>query len=481
MNALILNIPKGFWIDDWKHNFINVLPMGVFAIANYCNQKGHRVFVANAGVFQNRNTSIEKILNRIKDTNTEVLGMPLHWHLSGHDVLKTAEFIKKTMPGIKIVLGGLTASVYPAEIMNVCSSIDGIIVGDGELPFCKYLDVLGEARHDPDLRNVPNLMWRMDGIVHDNGISHVAGNEQMSQLDFSPQGSIFSMAEYANGMRIHDAVRGITLDMLHQPTKEKLFFMSIGRGCSYNCVYCSGSKMSHRQYCGRDRVTVRSPASVLVDFQRCYAAGFRRFHIGFDPAFNNKEYYYQELFASLRRSLGNGLELIFEAYGLPSGAFLELAAKSFAWVGIILSPCFFTLEDRRLFKGYFFSNDELEEKLKEISSFQNCQGFVYYAVTSLENWSQESIDKRISNMRSVQDRYGCEMSVLPIYAEPGSPWVSFPGSFGKHVFQFSFHDFFTEWQRPFGKWNDRLTGIEGTERVMRRIQAGLKLDTIDPR
>ena len=474
MNGLILHIPKGFWSDDQRHSFINALPMGVFAIANYCNQRGHRVLVTNAAAFPKRDLALKTILGRIIDTNNQVIGIPLHWHLSGYDIILTAKFLKEHMPGLKVILGGLTASVYPDQLMECCPEIDGIIVGDGELPFCSYLDKIRCSPQDPDFGAVPNLVWRSDDSIIHNEVNYIANSDQLSELDFSPQGTVFSMSEYMNKMRIEEAVSGTVPVSLDQPTRDKLFFISTGRGCSYNCIYCSGSAVANKRYCRRSGVTMRSPDSVVADFQRCYAAGFRRFHIGFDPAFASKDQYYQELFFLLQKKIGSDIQLVFEAYGLPASAFLKSANKTFAWVGIILSPCFFSEAVRKAYKGYYFSNEQLEEKLKEIHLYKNCQGFVYYAVSKLEEWSIESLLKKIDYMRFLKEHYFCEVTALPIYVEPGSPWVSFPKLLNKKVFDFSFQDFLTEWQKPFVGWNDRLTGITGTGLIMQQIHAGIR-------
>jgi hypothetical protein len=473
MKAFIQGIPKGFWSDDWRHNFVNALPMGVFAIANYCKRQGHDVRVSNASVYGDRQTALEVMLRRIRDFGAEVVGIPLHWHLSGYDVLRTAQRIKETLPQVHVVLGGVTASAYPVEILEYSPFVDSVIVGDGEIPFCSLLDVLKFSPKDPDFSSVPNLVWRDADAIIKNGIGYVARAEELSDLDFSPQGSLLTMREYANGLRLEDAVNGIPFNLYGQDIGRRAFFMNIGRGCTYNCIYCGGSRVAHQRLAGRDGITVRKVTSVVADFQRCFTAGFRRFHICFDPEFPQKEQYFEELFESIRSSIGSECQLIFEAYNLPSRTFLESAGMTFAWVGIVISPCFFDLGIRRACKGYSFSDEAMEEKVKEIFSIQRCQPFIYYAVTPMEDWSDENLFKRIETICRLRSRTGVELTVLPIFAEPASPWVLFPEVFGKRKFSFDFRGFLQEWQRPLSGWNDHLTGIRGTARIMERFQGAL--------
>jgi hypothetical protein len=222
-------------------------------------------------------------------------------------------------------------------------------------------------------------------------------------------------------MRMVDTITGIQCESLDQPIEKKLFFMSVGRGCNLNCVYCGGSSRSFRRYCRRDRISVRSAESVAADFERCHRAGFRRFHIAFDPPFARKEEYFEKLFRLIRLRHEREFTLLFEVYGLPSPSFLEAASKTFSWTGIILSPCFFDEALRAQYKGYTFTDAEMEASLAEIATHTNCDAFVYYAITCLERWEPADVATRAAYMRRLGERFRCEVSALPIYAEPGIP------------------------------------------------------------
>jgi hypothetical protein len=470
MRALILGLPKGFWSEDWSRNFVNALPMGVFAIANHCNDWGHDVRIVNAAVCGSRERAIETILRRLDETRAAVVGIPLHWHLAGYDVLRAAEFLKKARPALRIVLGGLTASVYPREILERFPAVDAVIAGDGEVPFCALLDALEGRTGEPDLSGVPNLHWRKHGAIRDNGLRYVASSEQLSALDFSPRAGVCPPGDYANGLVLHEAIQGLSPDPSLQPLDRRMFFMNIGRGCSYTCAYCGGSRTSHLRYTGRDEVTVRSVTSVVTDFERCHAAGFRRFHICFDPAFPNKQAYFEALFDGVRRTIGTGSDLVFESYGLPSRALAEAAAEAFSSVGLIVSPCFFEPAIRRVCKGYAFSDEEMEICLLELATIDRCQAFVYFAVTPREDWSDQLLAGRIERLVGLRRRTGASISVMPVFAEPGSPWVALPDGSPERRFSLSFDDFFELWRQPLDGWNDRLTGVTGIDRVMARFQ-----------
>ena len=47
-------------------------------------------------------------------------------------VLKLSESIKNHFPTIPIVIGGMHPTIYPAEILENCPSIDYVVIGEGE-------------------------------------------------------------------------------------------------------------------------------------------------------------------------------------------------------------------------------------------------------------------------------------------------------------------------------------------------------------
>jgi hypothetical protein len=469
MNAMLLHVPKGFSSDDWRRNYINIMPMGLLSIAHFANARGHDVKIMNAAVHGNREVALKLVVERIEGGRCEVVGLPLHWHLSGYDACWVAERIKAAFPACHVVLGGITATVLAEELLDACSAVDAIVRGDGELPFAAYLDELSKPPAARDLSSVPNLCWRRDGRPATNTAVYVAAAAEYSSFDFSVDDVLYDLAEYAAGPSLFDVIRGRPFDFSAERLEDKVYFLNVGRGCSLSCIYCAGSAVSFARYFHRREVVYRSVDAVLRSVKAAARTGFSKLHVCFDAPCAGKDDYFISLFTRIRREVPHDLSMLFETYDLPSTRFLDAFSASFKEAIVVVSPCFFDSEKMRRFKGYHFTREEMERALGEIRGYPNLQAFVYFAITPVEEWDDGRIVERVRYMRHLTETYGCKVSAMPVLAEPGSPWVSFPELYGEPAIPLTFRDFWEEWQKPLDSWSERLCHLPGVNGIVARI------------
>ncbi len=469
MRSIIVHIPKGFSADDWSHNYINVMPMGVFSIANYAVFAGHSCRVMNAAVYECREHALELVYRRIEQDGIGVVGLPLHWHLSGYDVCFAAEQIKDRFPECRVVLGGITATIFAKELLNACPAIDAVVMGDGEVAFASYLDVLDKPVDERDFGIVPNLCLRTDAGLFTSAKRQVDTDVEMGRYNFSIADCIYDVREYAGGPSMFDVIKGKRVDLLNQPIEDRAFFINIGRGCSLNCVYCAGSSVSFARYFHRQELTVRPAASVVRTVLDAVEVGFSKFHICFDAPFSGKDDYFAEIFTSIAAATNTDLSLLYETYNLPSRRFLDSFASSFNKATIMISPCFVESSLMQKYKGYHFTRSEMEDCLTQIGKYPNLNCFVYFAITCLENWNDDTIRELVLYMKQLKNRWGCQASAMPILAEPGSPWVAFGSMYADAALGLGFADFYREWQRPLNEWNPTLCNLPAINEVFARI------------
>ena len=479
MRAMIIGVPKGFHHEQWDRNYINILPAGVFALANHANLHGHRVRVMNAAVHGSHEAAMEVITRRMQEYRVEVIGIPVHWHLVGYDACWAARRIKQAFPACRVVLGGITASVFPAELMGACEAVDAVIRGDGEEPLRRLLDQWQLPAPEQDLAAVPNLCWRDGDRVVTNAQRYVASDEELSALDFSIGETMFDVGEYANGPGMLDVVAGEAAAVAKERMEDLAFSLNIGRGCSLDCAYCAGSRVSFERHFGRPQVAFRSVDAVLATVKRAFELGFRKLHVCFDAQSPGKDDYFITLFNRIRAEVSADITLMYECYNLPREALLEAVSTCFAAGILIISPCFFDADKMRRYKGYRFTRRQMEASLARIAGYDNLRAFVFFAITSLESWDDQAIDRRVAYMRSLKERFGCRASAMPVLAEPGSPRVSFPGMYDGADVPLTFEDFWEQWQRPLDRWSETLCHMPDINRVVDRVRRGLAMDALD--
>ncbi|MFX0075471.1 MAG: cobalamin-dependent protein [Candidatus Hermodarchaeota archaeon] len=221
------------------------IPMGVFAIADYLEREGFETNIINYPLEQylNSNWSLEEYL---KSIDFKICGIDLHWLHNAHGAIEIARTVKRVNPNAKVLLGGFSASYFHAQILKYYESIDGIIRGEGEIPFLQYVK---NHNQNHSLDSVPNLSYRnSSGHFKVNPTSYVA--KTIDDLNFTNTSLLKNAKQYFECSR---RIMGIS------------FNVPIGRGCPFNCPFCGGGQRALQRLIGRDKVILRSPEKVLED------------------------------------------------------------------------------------------------------------------------------------------------------------------------------------------------------------------------
>jgi len=221
------------------------IPMGVFAIADFLKEEGFGIQIINYPLEQylDRDWTLSDFLKRI-DFN--ICGIDLHWIHNAHGAIEVAKIVKKVNPNAKVVLGGFSATYYHNQILKYFESVDGIIRGEGEIPFLEYAQ---NSNKNQPLDSVPNLSYRnSSNHVKVNSLSYTA--RTLDDLNFTNMSLLNNAKQYLECSR---KIMGIS------------FNLSIGRGCPFNCPFCGGGQRAQQNLGGRSEVILRSPEKVLED------------------------------------------------------------------------------------------------------------------------------------------------------------------------------------------------------------------------
>jgi pyruvate-formate lyase-activating enzyme len=150
---------------------------------------------------------------------------------SYHHLLQIAGEVKRIAPGTAIVLGGPHASAVARATLERCEDVDAVVIGEGEATFPKVLDALAS----PSTHGVPGGLIRSardPGELLDGGARALVG-----KLDDLP----------------------IPAYDLYVPDPGEEIFIEVGRGCPFQCTFCSTAPYWNRRH------RVKSPERILAE------------------------------------------------------------------------------------------------------------------------------------------------------------------------------------------------------------------------
>lgn len=445
MKTLLLHIPKfnNFYKPIGDFIWLNYMPMGLLAIADFVNRHGLTVEVVHLGVewVENRNFRVDELVNDRPEI--QAIGMALHWHHQAYDVIEVARRIKAIRKDIFIFVGGDTASFFHEEIIQDYPMIDAVVRGYGEKP---VLDLLEALRNKKGLDQVQNLTWRDGKSTHQNKLSYTGDAEILSDLNFTNFSLLRHPATYIRhvGLPFFFA-KGFTKELNFKlfTLRSPLLPVAIGRGCPFNCSWCGGSQEpQQRLISGLRGFIYRSHDSVIHTVKEGLAAGYRTMHTAMDPEPTTQEYFI-ELWHRIRYEKIE-TNWIFECNGLPSDIFLEEFRKTFPHKDsvIALSPECGNEALRLKHKGPGFTTNAFLCKMDHIDRLGiSSECFFTYGIPG-ENESllndtislQKLITKRYHKVRALRN--------LSIEMEPGAPWQLEPERFGIVTDRRRFRDFY---------------------------------------
>jgi B12-binding domain/radical SAM domain protein len=265
-----------------------MIPFGVLSIAEYLAKNGFQAKIVNLAE-QMLNVPSFEIASLVKDLDSKVFAIDLHWGIHSKGAIKTAEICKELHPNSSVILGGLTASYFNQEIMQSFKFLDGIIRGEAEEAMVALVDRLIKNR---ELEEVPNLTYRESGVrVRTN--PQAWPRSDLDDYDYTNLGFIEPRDKL-----LKLSVGSRTLQVWNLP---------VCRGCTLNCVTCGGSQYADRTILKREKPAFRSARRMVEDFQRLDEQGINYVFMFQDCRIGTKSYY-EDLLKSLHKERWSKIE-----------------------------------------------------------------------------------------------------------------------------------------------------------------------------
>jgi len=260
----------------------NIRPMGFATMQLYLHRCGYSCRILNfAGLtacnfsersvakpwpayFHGESGNEELIAFALSQLRARVVGVDLHWLVHCQGAVRVLEWVKRLHPETHTVIGGLSASVFGADLLREFAFIDFVVVGDGCVPVRSLLEQLAGHRR---FSQVPNLLYREHGEVR-SGRREVLSDWAIAQ----------------------DADTGDTVPL--------------SRGCPVTCVACGGSRAVDRRLFGHDVPHVYSVEKIVEKMaQRVSHYPGRMYYLVHDPLLTLGRKNWHELLRQLKRHL----------------------------------------------------------------------------------------------------------------------------------------------------------------------------------
>lgn len=444
--------------------FFEMYPLGFSFLGEYLERHGFKVRVVNlaARMVAESRFDVERAIGRMKPS---AFGIGFHWLPHAQGAVEVARICKRLHPETPVILGGYSASIFHAELMEY-PEIDYVVRGDsGEEPLRALLAALGG---DGDLGGVTNLTRRDDGQV------------VSSEIEFVPPDLSHLGDNYLYMLR--SAIRNVD----HRGIRAFAGWWSYPmgavltvKGCRRNCSFCGGSARAMSRCFNRKGIALRSPADVARDLRSIASfTGAPIFVIG-DIRQPGGEYASEVL--ERVRGLKVRNHVVLELFEPAPPEFFREVARALSDHSFEISPETHDDSLRRL-AGKPYTAEEMEESIAH-GLGNGCGRFDVFFMIGLEGQDPGSVMDTVGYCDRLIARFGGRVNPLigPLapFLDPGSIAREESESHGYRVLLHTLEDHMRALEEPHWRdllgyetrWMSRQDIVDVTYKALRELNA----------
>lgn len=190
------------------------------------------------------NLNEDKFVAELRKFNSDIVGITVlmdQYAASGHKAAKLSKTVSKN---IKVIMGGVYATMNPQIVMED-PNIDFNVIGEGEYVLKDLINHFIGKNPLPE----KGICYRLNGKVVNTG--HADFIQDLDSIPM-PAYHLIDFSKYANS---------IHRKSVDSPRKYPYARILTSRGCPYNCVFCQVESISGKKF------RPRSPENVLNEMQ----------------------------------------------------------------------------------------------------------------------------------------------------------------------------------------------------------------------
>ncbi len=240
-------------------------PLPLLAIAAVLREAGHEPVIIDLNLVQSHepighsdNLQIKYVIDMLHDSDVlpNMVGINCFTAARFPFVRRLADSIKQNYPRLPIVVGGMHPTLFYHEILKHCSSIDAIVVGEGE----PQAIALAEA-YSSSARGTKGSLQNIDALAfrdRDGQIIYNPRKDFIQDLDSLPMlaWDLLHFEDYYADHSVWHNPRGLKINMSVP--------IYTSRSCPFDCNFCSSHFLMGRG------LRLRSPMQVVDEMEMLY-------------------------------------------------------------------------------------------------------------------------------------------------------------------------------------------------------------------
>lgn len=416
------------------------IPIGLISMAEYVERFGHKVRIFNIAEFMmiDEKFDAERFIQKIE---SRYFGIDLHFCVHSQGAIEIARMCKLYHDDSKVIMGGLTASIFAKEIIRDYPFVDYVIQGEAEEPLLQLLN--GRS-----LNKIPNMIYRnQSGVVKESGRYWRA--ENLDSYEFTRLDLI--------------TPRRLLININTEFGNVNHWMIPVCRGCLYNCATCGGSKYAYFKICHRENPIFRSKEKIIEDFQKLSRQGIDSVFLFMDARMGGKSYW-ESLFESLAKRDHNIKFITLELFQPASNDFMSQVIKlnNSVKIGLSISPESGNEEVRKAHGRLYDNNSLLKTANVCCNNDINLGIFFMFGLakeTEATLRSTYELCKKFMEI-NLSSRYKNKNLIIPQFGEmiildPGSLAFDYPEKYGYRLYFKNLRDHIIAMSSP--AWTDWLS------------------------
>ncbi|MBL8025654.1 MAG: radical SAM protein [Fibrobacteres bacterium] len=253
MKIVLVSLPA----SDTKESRSKI-PLPLLCIAAYVRKTGHEPVIVD--LFLHTPVSgkdpmdyyAEIVIKSIKENKPGLLGINCFTMIQFPVLREIMQRVRKVFPSLPSIIGGAHPTMFADDIINNCSEIDYIAIGEGELQIAALADMI-EKNDYSNIASVQSFAYRVNGkAVVNPRIDYIQDLDSLPM----PTWDLVDFSQY----------HGDHSKWFNPKNKDITIAAPVvsSRSCPYRCSFCGVDKLMGSKY------RTKSPKVVVDEIEYLY-------------------------------------------------------------------------------------------------------------------------------------------------------------------------------------------------------------------